>query len=39
MNIVNILWIVCGIIWVIVIVGFFVLVIVNRIRNRKGRDD
>lgn len=39
MNIVNILWIVCGIIWAIVIVGFFVLVIVNRIRNRKGKDE
>lgn len=39
MNIVNILWIVCGIIWAIVIFGFFVLVIVNRIRNRKGKDD
>lgn len=39
MSIVKISWIVCGIVWAVVIIGFFVLVIYNRIRNRKGKDD
>lgn len=39
MSIVKISWIVCGIVWVLVILLFFGLVIFNRIRNRKGKDD
>lgn len=39
MSFVNVAWIICGIIWALVIIGFFALVIVNRIRNIRGRDD
>lgn len=39
MSIFKISWIVCGIIWAVVILGFFGLVIFNRFRNRKGKDD
>jgi len=35
MKISTILWIVCGVIWVLLAVGFFGLVIFNRIRNRR----
>lgn len=39
MSITKIMWIVCGVVWALVILGFFGLVIFNRIRNRKGKDD
>lgn len=39
MSFVKLAWIICGVIWALVIIGFFALVIVNRIRNRRGRDD
>lgn len=35
----RILWIGNGVIWCIVILGFISLVIFNRARNRKRRDD
>lgn len=37
MSIKTIMWIVCGVIWVVVILGFVGLMIFNRIRNRKDR--
>lgn len=37
MSIKAISWIVCGVIWAIVIIGFIGLMIFNRIRNRKDR--
>lgn len=39
MNLLMIMWIVCGVIWGLVIVGAVVLVVVNRIRNRQRKDD
>lgn len=39
MTLTTIMWIVCGIIWAIVILGAVGLIIVNRIRNRKRKDD
>lgn len=39
MNFVKLTWIICGGIWAVVIIGFVALVIFNRIRNRKGKDD
>lgn len=39
MRLSTIMWIVCGIIWGIVILGAVGLIIVNRIRNRKRKDD
>lgn len=39
MSLVEIMWIGCGVIWGIVILGAVVLVIVNRIRNRQRKDD
>lgn len=39
MSLTTISWIICGIVWAVVIVGFVALVIVNRIRNRKRKDD
>lgn len=35
MKISTILWIVCGVIWALLAVGFVGLVIFNRIRNRR----
>lgn len=35
MKISIILWIACGVIWAVVILGFIGLVIFNRIRNRR----
>lgn len=37
MSIKIIMWIVCGVIWAVVILGFVGLMIFNRIRNRKDR--
>ena len=37
MSIKAILWIVCGVIWAVLIVGFIGVMIFNRIRNRKDR--
>lgn len=37
MSIKTILWIVCGVIWAVVILAFVGLMIFNRIRNRKDR--
>lgn len=37
MSIKTIMWIVCGAIWAVVILGFVGLMIFNRIRNRKDR--
>lgn len=39
MTLSKIMWIICAIIWAVVILGFFALVIVNRIKNRRSRDD
>lgn len=39
MSISTIMWIICGIIYALLAVGFIVLVVINRIKNRKGRDD
>lgn len=39
MNLTTIMWIVCGGIWGVVIVGAVALIIVNRIRNRERKDD
>ena len=39
MNLKTIMWIVCGVIWAVVILGAVALIIVNRIRNRKRKDD
>ena len=35
----KILWIANGVIWGLLIVGFFGLVLFNRARNRKRKDD
>lgn len=35
MKLSTILWIICGVIWAIVILGFVGLMIFNRIRNRR----
>lgn len=35
MKLSTILWIVCGVIWAILAVGFVALMIFNRIRNRR----
>lgn len=39
MGLTKIMWIICGIIYAVLILGFIALVIYNRIKNRKGRDD
>lgn len=39
MSLTTIMWIVCGVIYAFLIVGVIVLVVINRIRNRKGRDE
>lgn len=36
--ILKISWIVCGVIWVVVILGFIGLCVFNRWRNRKRKD-
>lgn len=33
----TIMWIICGVIWAVVILGFVGLMVFNRIRNRKDR--
>lgn len=38
MSLSTIMWVVCGVIWGIVIVGAVLLFIVNRIRNRERKD-
>lgn len=35
MKLSTILWIICGVIWALLAVGFVVFVIFNRIRNRR----
>lgn len=35
MKVSTILWIICGVIWALLAVGFIGLVIFNRIRNRR----
>lgn len=37
MSISTIMWIICGVIWAVLIIGFIGLIVFNRIRNRKGR--
>lgn len=37
MSIKTILWIICGVIWTILILAFIGITIFNRIRNRKDR--
>lgn len=39
MSFVKLAWIICGGIWAVVILVFVALVIVIRIKNRRGRDD
>ena len=39
MNLSKIMWIICGGIWGLVIVGAVLLLIVNRIRNRERKGD
>ena len=39
MSLSKIMWIVCGVIWAVLIIGFVVLVIINRVKNRRRKDD
>ena len=39
MDLMKIMWIACGCIWAVVIIGFIATVAVNRIRNRQRKDD
>lgn len=35
----KVFWIICGVIWAVVILGFIGLCVFNRIKNRRRRDD